>query len=79
MASGPITSWQIDEETIETWQIDAVTDVIFLGSKIPADGDCGHEIKRCLHLEDKAMMNLLIMVQLLSCVQLFTGSWTETP
>ena len=42
MASGPITSWQIDGETVET-----VTDFIFLGSKIPADGDCSHEIKRC--------------------------------
>ena len=43
MASGPITSWQIDGETVET-----VTDIIFLGSKITADGDCSHEIKRCL-------------------------------
>ena len=45
MASGPITSWQIDEETVET-----VADCIFLGSKITADGDCSHEIKRCLLL-----------------------------
>ena len=45
MASGPITSWQIDRETMET-----VTDFIFLGSKITADGDCSHEIKRCLLL-----------------------------
>ena len=45
MASGPITSWQIDGETMET-----VTDFIFLGSKITADGDCSHEIKRCLLL-----------------------------
>ena len=45
MASGPITSWQIDEETVET-----VVDFIFLGSKITADGDCSHEIKRCLLL-----------------------------
>ena len=45
MASGPITSWQIDKEMIET-----VTDFIFLGSKITADGDCSHEIKRCLLL-----------------------------
>ena len=45
MASGPITSWQIDGETTET-----VIDFIFLGSKITADGDCGHEIKRCLLL-----------------------------
>ena len=53
MASGPITSWQIDEETMET-----VTDFIFLGSKITADGDCSHEIKRCLFLGRKAMTNL---------------------
>ena len=45
MASGPITSWQIDEETVET-----VSDFIFWGSKIIADGDCNHEIKRCLLL-----------------------------
>ena len=45
MASGPITSWQIDEETMET-----MTDFIFLGSKITADGDCSHEIERCLLL-----------------------------
>ena len=53
MASGPITSWQIDGETMET-----VTDFILRGSKIPADGDCSHEIKRCLLLERKAMTNL---------------------
>ena len=53
IASGPITSWQIDGETME-----AVTDFIFLGSKITADGDCGHEIKRCLLLGSKAMTNL---------------------
>ena len=53
MASGPITSWQIDGETMET-----MTDFIFLGSKIIADGDCSHEIKRCLVLERKAMINL---------------------
>ena len=53
MVSGPITSWQIDGETMET-----VTDFIFLGSKITADGDCSHEIKRCLLLERKAMINL---------------------
>ena len=53
MASGPITSWQIDGETME-----AVTDFIFLGSKITADGDCSHEIKRCLLLGRKAMANL---------------------
>ena len=53
MASSPITSWQIDGGTMET-----VTDFIFLGSKITADGDCGHEIKRCLLLARKAMTNL---------------------
>ena len=53
MASGPITSWQIDGKTIET-----VTDFIFLGSKIIADGDYSHEIKRCLLLERKPMTNL---------------------
>ena len=53
MASGPITSWQIDGETMET-----VTDLIFLGSKITADGDCSHEIKRYLLLGRKAMTNL---------------------
>ena len=53
MASGPITSWEIDGETVET-----VSDFIFWGSKITADGDCCHEIKRCLILEKKAMTNL---------------------
>ena len=53
MASGPITSWQIDGETVET-----VVDFIFLGSKITADGDCSHEIKRCLLLGRKVMANL---------------------
>ena len=53
MASGPITSWEIDEETMET-----VTDLIFWGSKITADGDCSHEIKRCFLLERKVMTNL---------------------
>ena len=53
MASGPITSWEIDGETVET-----VSDFIFLGSKITADGDCNHEIKRCLLLGRKAMTNL---------------------
>ena len=53
MASSPITSWQIDGETVET-----VTDFIFLGSKVTADGDCSHEIKRCLLLGRKAMTNL---------------------
>ena len=53
MASGPITSWEIDEETGER-----VSDFIFLGSKITADGDCSHEIKRCLPLGKKVMTNL---------------------
>ena len=53
MASSPITSWQIDGETMET-----VTDFIFLGSKITADGECSHEIKRCLLLGRKTMTNL---------------------
>ena len=53
MASGPISSWQIKGETMET-----VTDFIFLGSKITADGDCSHEIKRCLVLGRKPMSNL---------------------
>ena len=53
MASGPITSWQIDGETVG-----AVADFIFWGSKITADGDCSHEIKRCLLLRRKAMTNL---------------------
>ena len=53
MASCPITSWQVDGDTMQT-----VTDFIFLGSKITADGDCSHEIKRCLLLGSKAMTNL---------------------
>jgi len=53
MASGPITSWQIDGETVAT-----VSDFIFLGSKITADGDCSHEIKRCLLLGREVMTNL---------------------
>ena len=52
MASGPITSWQIDGETMET-----VTDFLFLGSKISADGDCSHEMKRCLLLGRKVITN----------------------
>jgi len=58
MASGPITSWEIDEETVET-----VRDFIFLGSKITADGDCSHEIKRHLLLGRKAMTNLDSMLK----------------
>ena len=53
MASGPITSWEIDLETVET-----VSDFIYWGSKITADGDCTHEIKRCLLLGKKVMTNL---------------------
>ena len=53
MASGPITSWEIDVETVET-----AADFIFWGSKITADGDCSHEIKRCLLLGRKVMTNL---------------------
>ena len=53
MASAPITSWQIDGETVKT-----VANFLFLGSKITADGDCSHEIKRCLFLGRKAMTNL---------------------
>ena len=65
MASSPITSWQIDGET--------VTDFAFLGSKITIDGDCRHEIKRCLLLGRKAMTNLVQFssIQLLSHIQLF--------
>ena len=59
MASGPITSWQINGETMET-----VTDFTFLGSKITADGDCSHEIKRCLFLRRKAMANLVSVLKI---------------
>ena len=62
MASSPITSWQIDGE--------AVTDFIFLGSKITADGDRSHEIKRCLLLGKKVMTNLLLLLSHFSCVRL---------
>ena len=63
-ASGPITSWQIDGKTMER-----VTDFISLGSKITADGDCSHEIKRCLHLERKVMTNLdsILKAEILFC------------
>ena len=65
MASSPITSWQIDGKTMET-----VTDFIFLGSKITADGDCNHEIKRRLLLERKAMTNLdSFLAEALLCQQ----------
>ena len=61
MASSPITSWQIDGETI--------IDFIFLGSKITADGDCSHEIKRCLLLGNKAMIDLdsILKAEILPC------------
>ena len=58
MASGPITPWQIDGETMEI-----VTDFIFLGSQITADGNCSHEIKRCLLLGRKVMTNLEIVLE----------------
>ena len=58
MASGPITSWEIDGETVET-----VSDFIFLGSKIAADGDCSHEIKRHLFLGGKAMTKLVTILK----------------
>ena len=66
MASSPITSWQIDGETVET-----VADFIFLGSKITADGDWSHEIKRCLLLERKVMTNLasILKAETLLCQQ----------
>ena len=60
VASGPITSWQIDEETVE-----AVSDFTFLGSEITADGDCSHEIKRCLFLGRKVMTNLFSLGSLI--------------
>ena len=59
MASDPITSWEIDRETVET-----VSDIIFWGSKITADGDCRHEIKRRLLLGGKVMSNLLLLLLL---------------
>ena len=66
MASSPITSWRIDGETMET-----VTDFIFLDSQITADGDCSHEIKRCLLLGRKAMTNLdsILKAETLLCQQ----------
>ena len=63
MASSPITSWQIEEEKVE-----AVPDFLFLGSKITADGDCSHEIRRQLLLVSKAVSNLFVVVQWLSHV-----------
>ena len=66
MASGPITSWEIDGETVET-----MADFIFLGSKITADVDCSHEIKRCLLLGRKVMTNLdsILKAETLPCQQ----------
>ena len=58
LASGPMTSWHIDGETVNR-----VADFIFLGSKITADGDCSHEIKRCLLIEKKVMTNLDIILK----------------
>ena len=68
IASGPTTSWEIDGETVET-----VSDFIFLGSKITTDGDCSHEIKRCLLLGRKVMTNLdsILKTEILLCQQRF--------
>ena len=68
MASGPITSWEIDGKTVET-----VSDFSFLGSKITADGDCSHEIKRCFLLGRKVMTNLIAYskAETLLCQQRF--------
>ena len=66
MASGPITSWQIHGETVEI-----VADFILGGSKITANGDCSHEIKRHLLLGRKVMTNLLLLLHRFSCVQLY--------
>ena len=87
MASGPITSWEIDGETVEP-----VSDFTFLGSKITADGDCSHEIKRCLLLGRKVMANLdsnfrsrditlstkvsLVKAMVFPVVMYGCGSWT---
>ena len=65
MASSPMTSWQTDEDKVET-----VTDFIFLGSKITADCDCSHKIKRCLLLGRKVMTNLLLLLSCFGRVQL---------
>ena len=71
MASGPFTSWQIDGETMET-----VTDFIFLGSQITADGDCSQEIKRCLLLGRKAMTNLGSILKVETLLLLAVIKWT---
>jgi len=73
MASSPISSWQIDGETIET-----VTDFLFLGSKITANGECNHEIKRCLLLGRKAMTNLDSIFKSRD-ITLPTKDWLPTP
>ena len=73
MASGPITSWQMDGETME-----AVTDFIFLGSKITADGDCSHEIKRPFLLGRKAMANLDSILQSRDITLLTRGSISQS-
>ena len=62
MASSPITSWEIDGETVET-----VSDFIFMGSQITADGDCSYEIKKCLLLERKAITNLNSVIEKQRC------------
>ena len=69
MASGPITSWQIDGETVET--VETLADFIFGGSKITADDDCSHEIKKCLFLGRKVMTNLdsILKTETLLCQQ----------
>ena len=79
MVSGPITSWQIDGETMET-----MTDFIFLGSKITADGECSHEIKRCLLLGRKVITNLdsilknrdITLLTKVSLVKLWFFQWS---
>ena len=71
MESSPITSWQIDGETMA-----AVTDLIFLGSKITADGDCSHEVKRCLLLGRKAMTNLKVKVKVTQSCHTLATPWT---
>ena len=70
MASGPITSWKMEKMETVTWgKMETVTDFIFLGSKISVDGDCSHEIKRCLLLGRQVMTNLdIIEITLLTMV-----------
>ena len=72
MASSPITSWQIEGENVE-----AVTDFLFLGSKITADGDCSHEIKRCLLLGRKTMTNLDSILKI-RYITLPTGPYSQS-